>query len=84
MVETSTSPPLVPHLSTTGSIASATAFTQGSDFTLVGVHVGLEREDFGVAATGPAVQVQTRQDLHVFDPGRVHLHQVLHPARLLL
>lgn len=55
-----------------------------SDLALVGVHVGFEREDFGVAPGGSAVQVQAGQELHVPDPSSVHLHQVLHPARLLL
>lgn len=55
-----------------------------SDLTLVGVHVGLEREDFSVATARSPVQVQACQELHVSHSGSVHLHQVLHPAGLLL
>lgn len=57
---------------------------ESSDLTLVGVHVGLEREDFSVATARSSVQVQACQELHVPHSCCVHLHQVLHPAGLLL
>ena len=55
-----------------------------SDFTLVGVHVGLEGEDLRVASCGSAVKIQACQNLHVSDPSCMHLHQILHPAGFFL
>lgn len=57
---------------------------QESDLTLVGMHVGLEWENFSVATACSSVQVQSRQEFHVSYSCCVHLHEVLHPAGLLL
>lgn len=46
---------------------------------LEGVQAGFEAQGVDVGQVGGAVQVQARQDLHVSDPGRVELQQLLHP-----
>lgn len=43
------------------------------------VQAGFEAQGVDVGQVGGAVQVQARQDLHVSDPGRVELQQLLHP-----
>ena len=52
--------------------------------TLKGVQVGFEAQGAGVGEVGGSVEVQSRQDLHISDSGRMELQQVLNPRRLVL
>lgn len=51
---------------------------------LEGVQAGLQAQGVAVGQVGGAEQVQARQQLHVPDPGRVQLQQLLHPLGLVL
>lgn len=51
---------------------------------LKGMQVGFEAQGADVGQVGGSVQVQTRQDLHVPDPGRVELQEVFYPLGLVI
>lgn len=54
------------------------------NLTLVRMQVGLEGQDFRVAAAGLPEKVQAGELFNVPHPSRVHLYELLHPFRLIL
>lgn len=55
-----------------------------SDFTLIRVQVRLEGQELLVGATGAAVEVQAREDLHIAHTSRVRLQHFLYPLGLIV